>query len=393
MPGAGKGIYGMLRLIDVLRSTDHHIITNLAVELNPWVRRLSRKRRRGEKGLLAHLLDTYGETFDAETRVHIIPNEDVKFFYLHRIRDGKLIKIEPVVSGRGKGDAAVIGFDPMAFEITEPCTYFIDEAGTFWGSRNWQSLAPAFGVYSSQHRKAGDEVWFMFQHVSQVDKQMRILIDEWHSCVNHKFRKIMMFRQPERISVVVTNEPPDMRAKGVGIPKVIGFDKEGIGASYDTAKGAGVQGLGADILKKAHGMPWWMIIVAMMAGGMAIIFAARGSGWVFGKLLTGGFNRAEASARSKKTEVVGVSNAFGIPLKTAEVLSERQVAVRPGAATEVHNAVDGGVYLNGLALVPMKGYVVMLSNGECYESWSGEGFELTRNYVIINGKEYRWKNH
>jgi len=83
--GAGKGVYTVLNLIDELRSTDRHIITNFAVELHPWCRRLSRRRSRGEKGLLAHLMDTYGETFNASERIHVISDKQMVEFYLWRV--------------------------------------------------------------------------------------------------------------------------------------------------------------------------------------------------------------------------------------------------------------------------------------------------------------------
>jgi len=283
LPGAGKGVYAMLKIIDELRSTDRHVVTNLAVKLDPWVRALGRKRSRGEKGLLAHLRDTYGETFDAERRIHVVQDEQMKFFYTWRVNhDGQLIEL-PAIRDRHTG--AIQSLEIDAFSATQPMCYVADEAGQFWGARDWQKTADGLAWYNRQHRKAGDDFWVCVQHSSQLDKQMRTLFQEYHSLVNHKFRKIGIFKQPDKISVVVSNESPDMRSKLPMLPTLISFDKAGVGGSFDTAAGVGVRGTGADLEKKTQGLPWWGLFAGLVLIGGTIVVMAKGAGWFAGSML------------------------------------------------------------------------------------------------------------
>src|ERR1035441_4817023 len=322
LQGAGRGVYTVLRMIDILQTTEMHIITNFAIELNPWLRKMSRRRSRGEKGFLAHLRDTFGETFDAEKRIHVIAQSEVSRFYLWRINpEGELFQVAPILDAK---TGRVIAFDEKAFSISLPVHYILDEAGQTFPARNWQAVEAGVAFYDAQHRKAGDNVDLTVQHSGQIDKQMRMLIQEYHSLVNHGYRKMGIFQQPNRISVFISNEPPESRSKSLGgVPKIIKFDKVGIGGSFDTAKGVGVQGMGADIERKRKGLPFWGLPLIVLLGGAGIIFAARGAGWFAGKQLTGGVLRqqertkAEVGPIAKKAHV-GMAVSEGSQVNTVQ---------------------------------------------------------------------------
>jgi hypothetical protein len=284
LPGAGKGVYAVLRIIDVLRTTEKPILTNFAIELYPWVRKLGRRRSRGEKGLLAHLHDTYGETFGAEKRIFTLTDEQMQYFYCWRVNhDGKLVEIQ---ANRDARTGNIVSIDEAAFTETQPCYYLGDEGWKFWNARDFQKIDRGLQFYNAQHRKAGDDFDITAQAASQIDKQMRVLVQEYHTLVNHGYRKMGVFRQPNVISVVISNEPPELRSKTLtALPKVIKFDAQGIGGSFDTAKGAGVQGAGADIERKRKGLPWWGLPVLIAVMGAGIIFVAKGGGYMTGKML------------------------------------------------------------------------------------------------------------
>lgn len=382
LPGAGKGVYSVLVIEQELKATDRHIITNFAVRMHPWVRRLGRRRSRGEKGLLAHLYDTYGETFDAEKRVHVIDDEDMYSFYLTRVNsEGKLIKVSGDYERRGEnGKEVLIGIDKEEFAATLPCVYLIDEGWKFFFSQNWQKTELGFTFYNAQHRKAGDDLWMTAQHPSQINKQMRLLVQEYHTLVNHGYRKIGVFKQPNVISVCITNESPETRSKSIGaLPKVIRFDKQGVGGSFDTAQGAGVQGAGADIERKKSGLPWWGLILLIAGLGYGIIMLAKGGGWVAGHLLTG--TLASSKAITNATHVSVVREPIGgLPVNRSSVVSSvvpqkvQIVDVIPltfDGVCSVPFYVDGKQVGVQVKVLLSDGDIVTLGDGRC-SFWRGD---------------------
>jgi len=395
--GSGKGVYTVIKTIEELQDTDRHIITNFAYRINPWVRKIGKRKSRGEKGFKAHLLDTCGEDYNIEKRIHIIPDEDMANFYLWRINDaGELIKLDGIYDKRS---GKLEGFDPEAFEKTQPCVYVVDEAQRFWSARDWQKTSDALSFYVTQHRKATDDVWVACQHLSQLDKQMRVLFQEYHTCVNHKFRKMSVFKQPNVISVIVSNEAPEQRVTNLGhLPKIIRFDPLGIGSCYDTASGVGVQGRAADILQKPKGLPWWGIFALVILGGLLIIVAAKGLGIGVGKLLTGGFNKPkpvkiEPAQPVQKNKVL---DPFG--------LAPLELQPRPQPKLESYSPVtntEPEVFMVGFAMIPhglgdegfkpKREFKIMLSNGRVYSTYNPSVTYLDEYIAIINNKTYRMK--
>lgn len=388
--GAGKGVYTVIKTIEELQDTERHIVTNFAYRVNPWVRSIGKRRSRGEKGFKAHLMDEFGADFDVEKRIHIISDDEMAMFYLWRIDpDGNLLRIK---ENRNERTGSVESFDEKAFTLTQPCCYVVDEAQRFWGARNWQKTADALSFYVTQHRKAGDDVWVACQHLSQLDKQLRVLFQEYHTCVNHKFRKIAGFRQPNVISVIVSNEAPESRMTGLGnIPKMIRFDPKGIGACYDTASGVGVQGRAADILNKPKGLPIWALMLLIVGIGFGIILAAKGMGWGAGKLLTGGFDKKTGQS---------ISNAVAInskPWNPLQVEHNQPKSYSPVTVStnDVEIFMSGFAYLPAKDLLgkPIKGvFTVFLTDGTHHRFGEhGDVRALTEDYCIIEGKKYRMK--
>lgn len=315
-PGAGKGVYGVLKVADELRDTQRHVITNLAFRISPWTRYLRRGRKRSEIGFAAYLQETYGEDCGVWDRLHVISDEDFKEFYLWRVdQAGNLIKIAHTRDDKGK----VVDFDKEAFAATQACCYVMDETWKFLWARNWQDCSKAFLYYAAQHRHAGDDLWLLAQNEGQIDKAARELAQEWHSLVNHRYRKLWMFKQPDRISVVVSNESPKARVSSVASsPSIIKFDKRGVGGSYDTAGGMGVAGMGGDIEHKTKGVPFWLFPLAILAIAAVVIILAKGAGWTTGKLLTGTLGKSTKSAITNSPPTAPRSSLpFGLQIPTS----------------------------------------------------------------------------
>lgn len=391
LPGAGKGIYTVVKTIEELQSTERPIITNFAFELNPWVRRLGRRRSRGEKGMLGHLRDTYGETYNAENRIHVLEDEHIAEFYLWRVNhDGKLVKIN---ADRDR-DGTIVKIDQSEWANTVPCFYIVDEAWKFWNSRAWQKIDKGFQFYNAQHRKAGDDLLITVQAASQIDKQLRVLIQTFHHLVNHRHRKMLFFKQPNVISVIVTNEPPEAGKKSLGaVPKVIRFDPSGVGSCFDTAKGAGVQGQGADIEKKAKGLPWWGIIILFVGIGLAILLVSKYAGVGAGYLLTGGANTKIAKDTGKHLARV-TTPQWSEPATKTQTLNTN-------VATWQHSKPDTNVlYVVGMTKMPVAEksddgvslyyrpahIIAHLSNGYNISSLDPRTTLITKDYVVWSGK-------
>lgn len=389
LPRAGKGVYTFLETVEVLKNTSHHIIGNFAFELQPWVRQLSRNKYRAEMGMLAYLRSTYGETFDAEHRIHILPQEEMKRFYLWRVGlDGNLVKLTPRVERKGAREV-VVGFDENSWNNTLPCVYINDEAWATMNARNWMENEAGIQFYCAQHGKApggGDDFWIVCQHSSQIDKQAKVLVQEYHTCVNHKWRQIGPFKQPNRISVVITNEPPELRSgKLQPLPRLINFDTVGVGGSFNTAKGAGVSGTGAaDITRKRKGLPFWLLPLVILLIGAGLIFAARAAGWGAGMLLVGGFNKS-APGQSINKGIDAMSKPFR-PVPSGGLAYTPQATNLP--QSQIVHTSGVPVYVSGYAWIG--NLHVFLSDGRHY--YLGDGHcsagNAKESWFIIDGRRY-----
>jgi hypothetical protein len=379
LPGAGKGVYMMLRIIDELKNTERPIITNFALRLQPWNRPLGKRRSRPEKGLLQYLLDTYGETFNAEKRIHVLDDEDMQVFYLWRCTpDFKLTKIAAEYSL----DGSISKIDESEWSNTLPTWYGADEGWKFWNSRNWQRQDKGIQFYNAQHRKAGDDLMITTQHLAQIDKQMRVLVQTYHSLVNHGKRKMGIFRQPAVISVFETNEPPEAGRKSLGAaPKVVKFDKAGLGGCFDTAQGAGVQGGAADILHKTKGLPpWGMLLLVILIGG-ALISVSRGAGWLTGYVLGGHSKPAKAVEKAAQSYTPVTSG----PVTQTRQMDDSKVVVSNAVYAAMKAKADE-IHLTGYATLNGKLYVT-LSDGFVYSEnvW----LLADKRSCVVNGTTYR----
>lgn len=386
LQGAGKGYYTVLRAEEVLCDTDQHIITNFAFELMPWCRQIRRRVWRAEKGFVQYLKEKYGKDFDATKRIHFLDELQMKQFYLWRVNtEGKLVKIDPKFERKGNRDV-IVGFDEGAFAETLGCVYIMDEAWRFINSRDWQDMDRGFQFYLAQQRKSqgGDDFWIVCQHSSQIEKQSRVLISEYHTLVNHRFRKIMFWKQPNVISCMISNEPPELRSKSISTrPKIFRFDKEGVGGSFDTSKGAGLKGgTGADIEKKTKGLPAWTLMLVVVGFGLLVISVARGAGWFAGKLLTGTVHGKAGQA------VVDGAKTMSAPWVPPQKQEPQQVQ-QPVRYDRVET---NELQVTGIAMFPWKGYdVITLSDGRVMRltDQSIQGFNLEQGWFVIDGKKVK----
>lgn len=262
-PGAGKGILAMHKILEELRTGDRCIVTDLAVRMNPWnrkIRKNGRVRNMPQQGLLGYLVETYGTTFKAESRLHVLDEKHSHEFYLWRVVNGKLVDMP---ANRDVRTNAVQEFDPSIALETGGVLYVTDEAWSILGARNWQNTGKGVLFYAAQHRKLGDDWLVVTQHSKQIDTAVRQVAQSYWVVRNHSKLKLGFFKHPDIFTASIYEQPPDKSSQPME-RRSFRLDKAGVGSCFDTAAGKGVKGgAAADIGHKTKGLPWWTVILVV----------------------------------------------------------------------------------------------------------------------------------
>jgi len=278
-PGGGKTLFAVSNLVEELRNTTRFIVTNCAIEMEPWVDGAGEPR----KGLKRSMEDTYGSDFDCEKRIILIDDSQVYRFYA----------VRPVEDAEGNVEVKIIPpSEDNRFRLrveggkvnVSGCAYFIDEAHEFFASRDWQKTGKELLSWASQQRRAGDDAWFLTQVIENVEKQLRGVSQECYWLVNHRLLRAMMFRQPDMLTYkLYAKTPPGTNESYLAKSKVT-IDREFIYGVYNTAKGVGVSGRQADIGVRAKGLHWsWLFAFAGVLV-LAVIAFRQGAVLGIGKL-------------------------------------------------------------------------------------------------------------
>src|SRR5882724_6032919 len=115
-PGGGKGLVAMEEIVKELVNGERPIITNLPVQVEPWIRCI-RKRgkttRKPEIGLRNYLLQAYGSDYNVAKRVFLLDDEtQTREFYRWR-KNGHGLACAPWVfkDGQDGKQAKLDAFD------------------------------------------------------------------------------------------------------------------------------------------------------------------------------------------------------------------------------------------------------------------------------------------
>jgi len=267
-PGNGKSLYAAWLIILELVYGNRPVVTNLALRMDPWVD----GRGKARKGLVRFLEDEYGEGFDARRRVYLLNDTEVKRVYAYRPIVPKLEgeeRVVHVIPKDGDGRFRFTSELPGVFQV-------VDEIHEHFGARDWQLTGREALSWASQHRRAGDDMYAVTQVVNNVEKQLRGVSQECICLVNHGYRMIGMFRQPNLITLrVYSTTPPSPMEQSMRFER-LKFQREKVYEIYDTASGVGVAGRKADIGGKAKGLPPWMVIVFIIGAVVGASFLLRG---------------------------------------------------------------------------------------------------------------------
>jgi hypothetical protein len=287
--GGGKSQFVTSKIIECLQTTDRMIVTNVALELDPWVRMvkplIGKPKCTPQLGLLAVLRQVYGDDFDARKRIAFLTTEEqLRRFYAYRPKQTdegvSLVEIPLQVDRQAKDRRFVFDGGQHAW-----CLYAIDELHEYLPASGWKETEGETQSWASQNRRAGDDVYCMTQAPELVALAFRRQSLECYTMVNHAYRTMGRIRHPEvlRYKIHLNTPPKDSEPalRGGGIE----FPRELLQQCYDTAKGAGVSGAGADIGTKAPGLPWWSVIVLFASLFGVVLLMSYGCNYGLKKVL------------------------------------------------------------------------------------------------------------
>lgn len=264
MPGDGKSYTLMPKVVEpTFRDSERGLITNM----DPFFWDL----------IAEDLHEEYGKSFNIHSRVRILTFEETKYFYRCRLGYNLGVKED------GRTDFMTLRDDDPGV------TYIIDELHEHFNARSWAKTGADALTYVSQHRKLGDQVYFISQRAKQVDAQLRELANSYVYCRNMAQRTMKVgpltlnFGRTIFATAYATQKTPGSSVE----PMVMWEERYKVnpkkyGRWYDTAAGVGVKGKQADKLMKPQAGIHWLwgvaIIMALIVVGFFVVPRILGAG-------------------------------------------------------------------------------------------------------------------
>lgn len=313
--GSGKSSKGTNLVIDELRFGERPIVTTLALnvaELNEYMQRLCPTR-------------------DCRTlqRVFVLDKAQMKKFWRYRgVSSLGEYGSEPILFGACGDHAGTKDFpeaaDPRWENVGGGVFYVIDEAPVAFHARRYAETGTECSDYITQHRKFGDEVWSLARSSELLDKQFRLTADRCAVADNWYQRTIGMFTAPKKLRIEFFENCPPGMTEAPYRTEDLKIDPEGYSRCFYTAKGVGVAGVGADIGKRAKGLPWWVMLVVVAVCGTAAWFGLH---YTMRGLLHLAAARGSAAARAGAAlmqPVGSVSKSNGVTVVQRDFAVQRQ---------------------------------------------------------------------
>jgi len=337
LPGDGKSMSGVRKLVSVLTQGGRYVVTNLPMELGELESYLNVNFPK---------VGGWGEVY---RRVVVMPQSAVRKFWLYRADGWRLVDLADEDWSRNqfpslqrvfrwkcsdgyekRGDIESMSCDEVfrfvrSGEIEEgdlgrlklEACYIIDEAQNFWPARSYQTTPKGLLFYLSQHRHVGDDCVFITQKESQVEKVVRNLVMEFWVFRNLGQRKRLGFKLPNVFGFSCYMEPPSGQGAQYQSIGTFRMDTAGLAKCYRTADGVGVGGptMEADATRVRSGPSWrWavgiFVVLCVVAGWLP-----GGLSKVLERLLLG----------EKKVPVVTTNQVAGVVKSGFEKPVERVV--------------------------------------------------------------------
>lgn len=359
-PGGGKTLYGMKLLIEELIYGQRLIITNIAVNLGRLNEYLQKEHPK--------------QSIDLRRRMKILTDEQCSEFWKHR----RLYLDEPCeMDGVKQVPVDEVG-----------CFFILDELHLFFNARKWMDTGDDCLHYLSQHRKLGDDVVCITQHVENVDKQFRSVAQDFTVITNGHLQKIGLFRGLPKFTRRTYSTPPSGLKQEPMETASFMLDAKGVASCYDTAAGIGVHGRNADKGKKRKGLhPLWFVAMLIAACFIVphllgnVLASLKGVGKHIQKKADGAQAPASQGDAKQGAEVPPAARHVAEPIPPPQQTNRGEyfdtVADRPVVVGKLIRG-DGRVRIE-------------LSDGRVLENDSEELEQINRNRVRVDGRWVYYK--
>jgi len=363
-PGGGKSYFALKLLVDELRNGRRAISTNLPLVLPE---------------LANYLHERYDDTFDMLNRIRVLTQEETAQFWLHPCKG---VDLTDTVTIRVR-EKLVTQVD-YSKRPAEGTLFMIDEIHLYFNARSWQSTGEDCTFYISQHRKLGDDVIAITQHVGNVDKQFRSMTQDYTYLRNMMKEKIGIFRSVPVIMRSTFAQPatgaPGEKAMETGVFRL---DVTGLCKCYDTAAGVGiVSRSGGDTKERKKGLAvgWLIMGVLLVAIGLAMV----------PRLIAYSVGKSTTAPKQKHNETTN----------SAEVVTQRNILreqntnkAASSLVKETDDDSDNGPELSVVGSAMLRGrWTVWLSDGSRLTQGDDPSFtSLNRSGIVVDGKHIKWK--
>lgn len=294
-PGGGKTLHAVRILCERLRSSPSlRVVTNLPLRLPE--------------------LNEYLQGCNVVSRVRILSEDEVRHFWRYR---GQRLGAagEPLGEVVGEPAGDTVRYPPDGLW---PVLYILDEFHLYFNAREWAKVGKEALWYASQHRHFGDDVYWISQYYGNVDKQFRVLVQDWTTCRNWCKESFRGFSLPSRYKVEISLEPPDKLGRTVVETRLYRPDP-GLWQLYDTSAGAGLPGgLPPEQPSRRRKPPWWLgVLGVLLLAAVVALSLPRVSRWVLSRglgALTSGVSPASQSGQAQSPLLSSAPSTHIAPL-------------------------------------------------------------------------------
>lgn len=371
-PGGGKSRFAMERLIRLLHVTDENVVTNLAVEFEPWVM----PGKRGGKGKLQMGLHEFMVRSNYKgrplrERIRLLDDLQVKEFWRYRIGPKGFYDLP---------EAEMVGTELKHFPEPQDfgVTYFIDELHDHFNSHEWAKVGKPAIWYITKHRHYTDDVWGISQAMGNVVKQFRNLVQETYFIRNMSYEKWGVFTMGSSTLVKVYMYcPVNFKAE---TPMFTEHHKFGLGKAQETYNTAGAlkgkRGCGDVGKTYVKGVPWWVGVLGFIVV-LVLIW------WATTELPKMYLERTQQKNRDKLSALFSQMDGTNRPMSNAST----DLALVPALASNEAERVEEKprLYMTGYILLN-RVWRVFLSDGRILRADRDDFQTLEEDRVLIDGE-------
>lgn len=277
-------------------------------------------------------------------------------------------------------------------------TYFLDEIQNVFPAQMGMGSDPALRFWLTQSSKLACDVICTTQEPEWIEKSFRDLADDWMFVKNWGRERRGIFRGPKRATWAKFTRLPKADHEKPFLNGTFSINPAGIGDTYDTSAGVGIEGgLDADKDDKVGGLHWSFIPPAVV---LVCVLLYYGIGWVMAGTtrLVGGTVSKGLNGGAVKTNV---SPAPAVPASTPAVPVRVPGPVRPGhlrpELARRAPAVVPDKKLNGILTLDGRA-AAFFADGTVVGSFDRRFGGLLKNSwgryagVRVDGQEY-WLDH